>query len=156
MTLCTTRRALLTAVLTTLLAGSVAAQTPEDAIRAADSQRFAAMVARDRQALEPLLADDLTYTHSTGQVESKARFLESIASGALVYRSIEPEEVVVRVYGETAVLTGRVVMRVETREQSLVLPARFTSVYVRRDGLWRLAAWQSTRLPEPPKPQPPQ
>jgi hypothetical protein len=26
----------------------------------------------------------------------------------------------------------------------------YTDVYVRRDGRWLLAAWQSTRVPEPP------
>jgi ketosteroid isomerase-like protein len=147
------RRAMLAILLAVLAGRGVFAQLPEADVRAADAQRFAAMVARDRAALERLLADDLTYTHSTGQVESKAQFLESLASGALIYRSIEPEEVAVRVYGETAVVTGRAVMRVENRGQALVLPVRFTSVYVRREGLWRLAAWQSTRLPEPPKPQ---
>lgn len=147
------RRAMLAVLLAILVSGGVFAQTPEADVRAADAQRFAAMVARDRPALERLLADDLTYTHSTGQVDSKAQFLDSLASGALVYRSIEPEEAAVRVYGETAVVTGRAVMRIENRGQTLVLPVRFTSVYVRRDGLWRLAAWQSTRLPEPPKTQ---
>ena len=163
MTMRTARRAMLAPLLATVLAilvtGGGFAQAPQAAekdVRAVDAQRFAAMVARDRQALERLLADDLTYTHSTGQVESKAQFLESIASGTLVYRSIAPEEVAVRVYGETAVVTGRAVIRVDTRGQALVLPVRFTSVYVRKAGLWRLAAWQSTRLPEPPSSPPAQ
>ncbi|HYG62121.1 MAG TPA: nuclear transport factor 2 family protein [Thermoanaerobaculia bacterium] len=158
MTMRTTRRAMLALVLLVLTGDGAYAQAPnaEADVRAADAQRFAAMVARDRQALERLLADDLTYTHSTGQVESKAQFLESIAAGGLVYQAIDPEEVAVRVYGETAVVTGRASLRVESRGQALVLPVRFTSVYVRKDGLWRLAAWQSTRLPEPSKPPSPQ
>jgi ketosteroid isomerase-like protein len=159
MTKQTTWRAMLTVLLMAMVTGGALAEAPttstnaEAAVRTADTRRFQAMVGRDRQALEGLLADDLTYTHSTGQLESKAQLLELISSGALVYRSIEPEEVAVRVYGDAAVVTGRALIRVENRGQALVLPVRFTSVYVNRDGLWRLAAWQSTRLPEPAKPQ---
>lgn len=158
MTMHTPRRALLAVILLVLTGGGAYAQASnaEADVRATDAQRFAAMVARDRPALERLLADDLSYTHSTGQVESKAQFLESIASGTLLYRAIEPEEVAVRVYGETAVVTGRAALRVENRGQAMALPVRFTSVYVRKDGRWKLAAWQSTRLPEPPSPQPAQ
>ncbi len=121
----------------------------EEEVRAVDSRRFEAMVRRDREALDRLLADDLTYTHSTGQVETKAQFLASIAAGGLVYRSIQPRDVQVRLFGDVAVLTGQADLGVRAGERDLDLAVRFTSVYVRRDGEWRMAAWQSTRI-EPP------
>ena len=151
-------RALLALLWTVLLPALAAAQATaaakpaaaEEEVRAVDSRRFEAMVRRDREALDRLLTDDLTYTHSTGQVETKAQFLASIASGAFVYTSIQPRDVQVRLSGDVAVLTGRADLRVRAQERDLDLAVRFTSVYVRRDGEWRMAAWQSTRI-EPPR-----
>jgi ketosteroid isomerase-like protein len=150
-------RALLALLWTVLLPALAAAQaaaaaqpaTDEQEVRAADARRFEAMVRRDREALDRLLADDLIYTHSTGQVETKAQLLDSIASGSLVYRSIQPRDVQVRLFGDVAVLTGRADLGVRTGERDLDLAASFTSVYVRRDGEWRMAAWQSTRIAPP-------
>lgn len=145
------RRALFALLWTALLLpASAAAQGPEQEVRAADARRFEAMVRRDRQALDLLLADDLIYTHSNGQVETKAQLLASIASGALVYRSIQPRDVQVRLSGDVAVLTGRADLGVRAQERDLDLAVLFTSVYVRRDGEWRMTAWQSTRI-EPPR-----
>lgn len=140
-------RALASSLLLILVSAPLPAATVEEEVRAAEARRFAAMVQVDAAALAGLLADDLTYTHSNGVVENKAQFLESLSSGRLRYLSIEPSEVVVRVYGDTAILTGRSTMKVKTGEQETTLPIRFTDVWVRQAGRWRMAAWQSTRIP---------
>lgn len=103
-------------------------------------------MARDLGRLERLLADDLTYTHSTAVVESRAQFLDSVRTGRTRYLEMTPTEVVVRLHGDVAIATGRVRMRVATAERELTFDARFTEVHVWRGGGWRLAAWQSTRL----------
>lgn len=144
------RRGLLNLLLLVLLAGLLQAEAanPEAEVRAADARRFAAMARADAAELGGLLADDLTYTHSNGLVEDRERFLKSIASGAIRYRSIEPADVRARLYGDTAVLTGSSRMKVASGGKDLDLTVRFTSVYVRQEGSWRLAAWQSTRAAE--------
>lgn len=126
------------------------AETPDEAVRAADARRIAAVVDGDVAALSSLLTDDLTYTHTTGQVETKEQFLAGISSGKLDYQSIQPSEVQVRIYGtagDTAVMTGRAEMKVNAQGRDLAFASRFTSVWVKGDGGWRMAAWQSTRLP---------
>ena len=140
-------RAQTAALLLVLVSAPLLAATAEEEVRAAEARRFAAMVQVDTAALSGLLADDLTYTHSTGQVENKAQFLETLSSGKLRYLAIEPSEVVVRIYGDTAILTGRSMMKVKTGEQEMTLPIRFTDVWVRKGGQWRMAVWQSTRIP---------
>lgn len=120
----------------------------EKEIRDADARRIAAMVAGDTAALAPLLADDLTYTHSNALVETKDAFLTSITAKAIQYRSLQPSGVKIQLYGDSAVMTGRVDIQVTLRGQDVALPARFTAVYVRQAGAWRLAAWQTTRIPE--------
>lgn len=117
-------------------------------IREAQKQRFAAMVAGDREALRRILADDLTYTHTNGWEETKAAFLSTLASGGLAYLSIQPEDVNVRVYGPVGVVTGRSEMRVRSGDRELSFAIRFLEVHAKQDGGWKLVAWQSTRLPE--------
>lgn len=118
-------------------------------IRSLEESRFAAMLSRDVAALRRILADDLTYTHSSGQLESKEQFLDSIASGAFQYLAILPEGALdVRVYGDTAVVTGKGTFRVKAGGEERSLKLRFTDVYISRDGVWQMVAWQSTRLPD--------
>lgn len=123
---------------------------PSDAeVRATEGRRFQAMTTVDLRALDTLLAEELTYAHTTGEVDTKASLLDALRTGRLVYDSISPADVRVRVYGGSAVVTGTA--RVEVRADGAVrrLSIRFTEVYVRRAGRWELVAWQSTRLPEP-------
>jgi uncharacterized protein DUF4440 len=125
------------------------ARDPAAAVRAFERQRFDAMVKGDTALLGRMLGDDLTYTHSTGAVDTKATFLASLTSGKLRYLALNPDGVEARVYGDAAVLSGRIDMKVVSEGKELTIPARYTSVYARRHGRWELVAWQSTRLPQP-------
>lgn len=118
----------------------------ETAVRAVNDQRFLAMVNGDVAALERLLADDLTYTHSNGTVETKLQFLASIRTKTLEYREIEAEDVKVSLHGETAIVTGLAAVKLATGGREMDLSLRFTAVYIRKGGAWKLAAWQSTRV----------
>ena len=94
-------------------------------------------------------APDLTYTHTTGQTETKAQFLATLRSQRLKYESIEPDSVQVRIHSGTAVVTGRSAMQVIAGDRELSFEIRFIEVYQWNDGSWQLLAWQSTNLPEP-------
>lgn len=118
-----------------------------EAVKAAEMARFTAQTTNDFKALDALLGDDLTYTHSSAAVDTKATYIESMRSGAVKYESIEPRDVQVRVYGTTAVITGAGRFKVTARGQALDNQLRFTDVWVLRDGRWQMVAWQSTRLP---------
>ncbi len=140
-------------ILLPVLAAAQDSQPPQDAVkiadevRAADSKRIAAMVRGDMTELSTLLAEELTYTHSSGQVESREQFMASISAGKLDYQSIERTEDQVRVYGNTAVVSGRADMKVKAQGNDLAFASRFTSVWVKGEKGWRMVAWQSTRLP---------
>ena len=128
----------------------------EAAVLAAQKERLQAMVRSDLDALGRLLPDDLTYTHASGVADTKASLLASIAAGKLKYKAFDPGQPRVRVYGNTAVLTGTATVQVES---TTIGPAPFqilfTDVYVRKpDGRWQAVAWQSTRPPAPPSPAP--
>jgi ketosteroid isomerase-like protein len=126
-------------------AGAAAAAGAEDEVRAAEARRFAAMVRADVTELGSLLADDLTYVHSTGKVEDRAAFLAGISAGAFDYEMIEPAGAEVRLHGDVAIATGRADVRVVAGGDRIETPLRYTAVYVKRDGRWLLSSWQSTR-----------
>jgi ketosteroid isomerase-like protein len=134
------------------LVASAPAQSPNSSVseelQRAEHNRVEALVSSDVPRLEKLLANDLTYTHSTGIKESKAEFLHRIQSGELKYDSMQHEnEVSVRLYGDTGVLTGTSRVKVSARGQVLNLHIRFTEVWVERDrGPWQLVAWQATKI----------
>jgi hypothetical protein len=119
-----------------------------DDVLTVQQDRFVAMIRRDVAALDRLLAKDLTYIHTTGLLESKSDFLESVASGLVLYRAIRPYDLHVRRYGEVAIVTGSSRMDITTGDVELAFTIRFTDVYLLDAGHWRQMAWQSTRLPE--------
>jgi hypothetical protein len=117
-----------------------------DAILGLEGQRIRAMVAVDLPTLDRILADDLTYVHSSGQLESKAEFLARLQSGDLKYRSMSRQDVKIRLVGCAAVVTGKADVDVESKGENLSFSLRFTDVYVHKDGRWQLIAWQSSRI----------
>lgn len=127
---------------------AASAQGPEKELRAVEQQRYRAMIEADFPALEKLLADDLVYVHSSGSVESKEQFLDTIRSGRLRYKRIVAEETRIKSAGNIAVVTGRSSVEVEREGKPQSFRVRFTAVYEKSGAGWRLSAWQTTRLPE--------
>ena len=138
----------LLACLSGCIAGASSRNASEPDPLQVQRERFRAMEQGDLAALERLLRDDLSYTHTGGQTESKAEFLRTLRSGALRYLSIQPDSVVLRSYGQTAVVTGRSRMRVRNSAGEQAFSIRFLEVYVHEADRWQLGAWQATRLPQ--------
>lgn len=124
-------------------AGSAA----EQAVLKADNDRFTAMLKADSAALEKLLADELSYTHSNAQVQDKAAFISDIKTGKIKYLTIEATDQKVRVFGNAAVVTGGASVHVVQNGNDLTFKIRYTNTHLNRGGAWQMVAWQSTRLP---------
>ncbi len=106
---------------------------------AAQERKFAAQAARDARALDELLADDVVYTHASGKADDKAAFLKSVSErGYLGFRRRHAQA---RQFGDVVVITGVADIHVH---EALRFDAMFTDVWVKRDGAWRNASWQST------------
>jgi hypothetical protein len=132
-------------VMTVAVTGAAAQDGEEAAVRAAEDRRIRALVEDDFAALEEVLADDLTYTHSNALVDTKASYIRTLRAGTTKYAAIDRDTPSVRLYGTTAVLTGTASMTMRGLADPVRL--RYTLVYVKRNGRWQAVAWQSTRLP---------
>jgi ketosteroid isomerase-like protein len=100
-------------------------------------------------ALDKLLAPDWTLLDITGGVITKEAFIEALKSGDLKFLSIVPDEIQVRIYNESAVVTGRTEMSLLYLGQELTLQSRFTHVYQKSKDVWRMVAAQGTPIQQP-------
>jgi hypothetical protein len=120
----------------------------QNALLAVNAARFRAMVRGDFPGLDTLLAPELTYIHSDGDLESKTQFLATLRTGRLRYQAIDPSELEARLYGDAGIVTGRSRMRVKVGSELLRFSIRFTALYRRTGKRWLLLAWQATRILE--------
>lgn len=116
-------------------------------IIALDKERMQAMADKDIAKLNNLLCKDLIYTHSSARLDTKQSLIEGMESGATVYVSVEPSDVVAQDLGDVVVLTGQAQINVTTNGTPNAFGVRFTDVYQNQNGTWRMVTWQSTRLP---------
>jgi ketosteroid isomerase-like protein len=128
-------------------ARGMAPSAADAAVLKADSDRFAAMQKADVAALEKLLGDELSYTHTSGVVQTKAQFIGDIKSGTIKYLSVEPTDRKVMVFGNTAVVTGGGAVHIILNGNDMSFKIRYTNVHVNRGGAWQMVAWEATRLP---------
>jgi Domain of unknown function (DUF4440) len=105
-----------------------------------------AVVGRDAAFMDRLWGDDFTYTGMRGEVKSKREVLAEFKSGELRFSQMKFDDVRVRVYGGTAVATGRAITKGQSRQGQISGEFRYTRVYVRRNGAWVLVAFQATSL----------
>src|SRR5260370_22521087 len=122
----------------------------EQRVLQAETERFAAMVSVDEPALKKLLADDLTYIHSSGLFQNKGQFIADLKSGAIKYVSVTPSETdwKVRVLGNTAVVNGLAAVHVVDHGNDVSFRLRYTTVHTNRSGSWQMIAWEATRVPQ--------
>ena len=118
-----------------------------DVLRA-DDRRFEAMRKEDWPGLEAVLADDLTYVHSTARLESKAEHVGNLRAGKPHYRGIAPRERKARVHGSVGIVNGVSEMHVENSGKEQRFTVRYLAVYAKNGNDWRMIAWQSTRVPD--------
>jgi ketosteroid isomerase-like protein len=109
-------------------------------IRKADRERIQAQVHADAVALNRIYADDFIGVGPSGTVRTKKDVLADFTSGSLKFQSITTDEVRIRVYGNTAVETGLSTMKGQDADKVVPEENRFTRVWIKQRGRWRLVA----------------
>jgi uncharacterized protein (TIGR02246 family) len=112
----------------------------EETIRKLDKERIQAQIHADATALDRIYAADFIGVGPSGTVRTKPQVILDFTSGALKFQSITTDDVQVRVYGDTAVETGLSTMIGQDKGKSVPRDTRFTRVWVKHQGQWRLVA----------------
>ena len=152
-------RLLVTAVLALALTSIVMAQEQsatgnqrssiEQAIRQLDGERIQAQIGADAAALDRIYADDFIGVGPSGTVRTKKQVISDFTSGTLKFQSITTDEIQVRVYENTAVETGLSTMNGQDKGKAVPRNTRFTRVWVKQQGNWRLVANHYSLQSEP-------
>ncbi len=105
-----------------------------------------ALIKRDLAALDKIWAEGYTFTNGRGEVLTKKDRMDNIKSGATQFDSINREDEEIRVFGNTAVVTGRVVLKVIYSGKESSGPYRFINVWVKMQERWQIVANQITPI----------
>ena len=131
-----------------LLSFRVAAQGGEEAaVNAAIEALTKAMVGADKAQLEELVADQLSYGHSGGVIETKAQFVDVIVSKKTVYKTIALSEPSTTVVGNNAIARHIFSAEFESGGKPGSAKVGILQVWQKQDGRWKLLARQAFRLP---------
>jgi hypothetical protein len=122
-----------------------------EGILALEDARSRAMLSADFGALSALLADTVTYGHSSGSTDGKQDLLLKLQSGRLRFTELHLLEPTVRSTDCCALVTGRMQASVVIEGQPRSVDTAYLAVWAPEpapDGLqWSLQAYQGTPFP---------
>lgn len=116
-------------------------------IAALDTEYQAAVEKNDAATMDRILADDFVLVTGMGKTFTKSDLLEEARSGRVDYEFQRDEEQIVRVWGDTAVITA--LLRAKGTEDGKAFDYKlwFSDTYVRTPAGWLYVFGQaSTRL----------
>src|SRR5262245_25392383 len=109
----------------------------------------AANVKADIPFLERVLHPDFVHHRPRGTVENRAQYLENRKTGRVDFESLVADDVKVRLYGDTAIVTYRSTAKGKDQQGAIDEQRLWTRVFVRRDGRWQLVHSQGTPIQKP-------
>jgi ketosteroid isomerase-like protein len=122
--------------------------TSEEELLKVEKEFAEAIVKNDLEGLGGLVAEDWIIIDPDGEIADRARFFEVIKSGALTHAMMESDHLRVRIYGDSAVVTGITRTTGKFMGQEFSTQERATDVFVKRDGRWQCVLTHLTRFPK--------
>jgi len=127
-------------------APTAAATNAENEIKKLEEMRNQAILHGDVGVLDRMTSDDYTFITLRGEMRTKQEILKGFLSGSFHYESREIFDLKVRVYGNTAVVTGRSVQKGVENGRDYSGNYWFTRVYVKENDHWLTVALQTTPI----------
>jgi ketosteroid isomerase-like protein len=109
-----------------------------------ERQSKEASLRRDSDFSVRTLADDYVAITPLGQITTKQEAISARRSGQLRYEAMNITDMVVRVYGDTAVVTARADVKGHQLGEDFSGPYRYTRIWIRRNGQWQVVSYQAT------------
>src|SRR6476469_5489677 len=125
----------------------LSAQSNEEAavLQAVDALTKA-MLDADRGRLEELVADQLSYGHSSGVIQSKAQFVDAIINKEPVYKAISLTEPSTAIASNNAIVRHKATVDYENAGKAASANIGVLQVWTKQDGRWKLLARQAFKL----------
>jgi ketosteroid isomerase-like protein len=120
--------------------------TVEREIESLEEARNKAVLQGDVAALDQMTSDDYTFITLRGELRTKSDILKGFTSGSFHYDSRQISDLKVRVYSDTAIVTGRSMQKGMENGKDYSGDYRFTRVYVKEKGHWVTVALQTTLI----------
>ena len=146
-------RALVLVVVTGLLAAcnhqSAAQDNPEDQLRAANAQYDQALIEGDAAALNRHYTDDFQRIGNDGAVHDKRNQMQFMTQEVDLLDARGDDVKVTMLAPDSALVTGRFVGRYRYKGKEEDFTERYTSVWIRKDGQWRVRHEHASLVPMP-------
>jgi ketosteroid isomerase-like protein len=120
--------------------------TAEEVLRTHRNVFYRSLINQDYNALSDLYANEYMLVRPDGSVLNKAEVLHDLKLGGLSFKSIELVGEAVRIYGETAIVTGESRTLIYRNGEELSSRFRLVAVYTRHTEKLKLVHFQSTLL----------
>ena len=119
----------------------------DQAVKEKEAQYANAVKRQDIPALQSMLAEEFLATSSRGELRNKAMELDDLKPNpGFSIDDFQLDDIRVRVFDNTAIVTGREILEVRYNKQPLTSLLRYTRVYVKRATGWQIVAQQLTAL----------
>jgi ketosteroid isomerase-like protein len=105
-----------------------------------------AIVRKDENAIAGNMAEDFRQIDGQGNLETKKTFVAGIMDPKLAIDPYTVEDFEVRLYGDTALLSGRTDMTGKFDGKPFTSNYRYIDIYVRRGGEWKIVSVQITKI----------
>ncbi|MES2127008.1 MAG: nuclear transport factor 2 family protein [Pseudomonadota bacterium] len=120
---------------------AVAQSNPVKEIEAVEHARMAAVERRDADAAARFLTEDFASTNAQGRFLSRQQYLDAMRANPSPIK-MHHDEVLVRVHGDFAVVTGRSI--ISQADGKTLAPTRYTHVYIRQGNEWKMMTMQNS------------
>lgn len=103
-----------------------------------------AALTKDKQRLSQIEAPDYQFTAPDGTMRNQQQDIASLDNST--YTEFTNRDMNVRVYGDTAVVTGMTQLKGTENGKDISGDYRFTDVFVKRDGKWQAVNTEATKM----------
>jgi ketosteroid isomerase-like protein len=106
-----------------------------------------AMIAADKATLGELVAEDLSYGHSSGLIEDKAAFIDEFVKGTSVFTSISLTDQTIKIAGDVAIVRHHLIADTNNKNVPGKADILVLLIWQKQNGQWKLLARQAAKIP---------
>lgn len=134
-------------VLSMMLAFAVDAQTKEekDVAQAVETLKRA-LISGDEQSLKAITAENLSYGHSSGKIEDKQTFVETLVSGRSDFVSVDLTGQTIQISGNTAIVRHDLSAQTNDSGKPGTVKLGVMLIWQKQHGQWKLLARQAYKI----------